>query len=48
MSGLKDELKPMVRMMKPQHLMEAFEVAALQEQLLELSSKDSKLVPSGL
>lgn len=38
-SGLKEELKPTVHMMKPPTLFSAFEVAMLQEQSLELSSK---------
>lgn len=38
-SGLKDELKPTVRMMKPRTLMEVFEVAMLQEQSLKMSSR---------
>lgn len=42
MSGLKEEFKPTVHMMKLQTLREAFEVAMLQEQSLELSSKEFK------
>ena len=44
-SGLKDEIKPMVKMFKPQSLSKAFEVAELQEYALEIQSKQSK--PSG-
>ncbi|XP_027175053.1 uncharacterized protein LOC113774658 [Coffea eugenioides] len=38
-SGLKDEIKPMVKMFKPQTLSKAFEVAELQECSLETMSK---------
>lgn len=48
MSGLKEELKPTVRMMKPQTLMEEFEVAVLQEQAVELSAKKFKANVSGM
>lgn len=41
-SGLKEKLKPTVRMMKPHTLMEVFEVAMLLEQSLELSSRKFK------
>ena len=41
-SGLKDEIKPMVKMFKPQTLLKAFEVAKLQECFLEIQSKQSK------
>lgn len=38
-SGLREELKPAVRMMKPVTLQDAFDVAQLQEQTLDLSAK---------
>lgn len=41
-SGLKDEIKPMMKMFKPQSLPKAFEVAELQEYALEIQSKQSK------
>lgn len=45
--GLKEELKPMVRMMRPQNLLEAFEVAQLQEQSLDLLFKKQKVLNMG-
>ena len=44
-SGLKEEIKPMVKMFKPQTLSKAFEVAELQECSLKTLSKQHK--PSG-
>lgn len=41
-SGLREDLKPTVRMMKPPSLLEAFEVAILQEQAVELSARKCK------
>lgn len=41
-SDLKDELKPMVRLLKPQTQLEAFEIAQIQEQSLEAILKRSK------
>ncbi|XP_027071670.2 uncharacterized protein [Coffea arabica] len=41
-SGLKNEIKPMVKMFKPQTLSKAFEVAELQECSLETMSKQPK------
>lgn len=41
-SGLREDLKPTVRMMKPPSLLEAFEVAILQEQAVELSARKFK------
>lgn len=41
-SGLKEEIKPMVKMFKPQSLTKAFEVAELQECSLELQSRNSR------
>lgn len=41
-SGLKDELKPMVRLLKPQTLLEASEIAQTQEQSLEAVAKKGK------
>ncbi|XP_027076964.1 uncharacterized protein [Coffea arabica] len=46
-SGLKDEIKPTVKMFKPQTLMKAFEVAELQECSLEIQSKQSKATGRG-
>lgn len=46
-SGLKEELKPMVRLMKPPSLLEAFEVAQLQEQSLEVLFKKQKMLTLG-
>lgn len=47
LSGLKEELKPMVRLMKPQTLLEAFEVAQLQEQSLEVLFRKQKALTLG-
>lgn len=41
-SGLKDEVKPMVKMFKPTTLLGAFEVVHLQEQALKLQSRTIK------
>ncbi|XP_027183811.1 uncharacterized protein LOC113782099 [Coffea eugenioides] len=41
-SGLKEDIKPMVKMFKPQTLMKAFEVAELQESSIEIQSKQNK------
>ena len=46
-SGLKEELKPMVRLMKPQNLLDVFEVAQLQEQSLNMLFKKQKVVSLG-
>ncbi|XP_071913949.1 uncharacterized protein [Coffea arabica] len=42
-SGLKEEIKPMVKMFKPQTLSKAFEVADLQEYALEVQCKQTKI-----
>ena len=44
-SGLKEKIKPMVKMFKLQTLAKTFEVAKLQESYLDIQSKQSK--PSG-
>ncbi|XP_027066512.1 uncharacterized protein [Coffea arabica] len=41
-SGLKEEIRPMVKMFKPQTLAKAFEVAELQECSLEVQAKHSR------
>ncbi|XP_071903401.1 uncharacterized protein [Coffea arabica] len=41
-SGLKEGIKPMVKMFRPQTLMKTFKVAELQESSLEIQSKQSK------
>ena len=41
-SGLKEEIKPMVKMFKPQALSKAFEVVELQEYALEMQCKQTK------
>nr|XP_027071740.1 uncharacterized protein LOC113696535 [Coffea arabica] len=41
-SGLKEEIKPMVKMFRPQTLTKAFEVAELQEYALEVQCKQTK------
>ncbi|XP_027122021.1 uncharacterized protein [Coffea arabica] len=41
-SGLKEKIRPMVKMFKPQTLMKAFEVAELQECSLEIQSKQNR------
>lgn len=43
-SGLREELKPVVRMMKPSSLIEAFEIAHCQEQSMDLQHKRQKMV----
>lgn len=42
-SGVKEEIKPMLRLLKPATLLEAFEIAVVQEQSLEVMSKKNKL-----
>lgn len=42
-SGLREELKPVVRMMKPNSLVEAFEIVHCQEQCMELMHKRQKI-----
>ncbi|KAK1372370.1 hypothetical protein POM88_028563 [Heracleum sosnowskyi] len=46
-SGLRSELKPMVRMMKPTSLMDAIEVAQFQEQTIEILVKKHEGKKSG-
>ena len=41
-SGLKDDNKPMVKMLKPNTLPKIFEVAQLQEHSVELKNKHNK------
>lgn len=41
-SGLKGELKPIVRLMKPQILLDAIEIADFQEQTLEIILKKNE------
>ena len=41
-SGLKEEIKPMIEMFKPQTVAKPFEVAELQESYLDTQSKQSK------
>nr|XP_027126124.1 uncharacterized protein LOC113742491 [Coffea arabica] len=41
-SGLKEEIRPMVKMFKPQTLSKAFEIAELQECSLEVQAKQSR------
>nr|XP_017233536.1 PREDICTED: uncharacterized protein LOC108207610 [Daucus carota subsp. sativus] len=45
-SGLKMELKPMVRLMKPMTLMDAVEIAQYQEQTVEIMCKKSEVKKS--
>ena len=45
-SGLKIELKPMVRLMKPMTLMDAVEIAQYQEQTVEIMCKKSEVKKS--
>lgn len=46
-SELRDELKPMVRMLKPNSLIEAFEIAHCQEQSLEFIQKRQRMQVRG-
>ena len=41
-SGIKEEIKPMVKMLKPATLLEAFEIAEWQEQLLALNGRNTR------
>ena len=41
-SGLKEEIKPMIKMLKPATLAEAFELSQWQEYSLKLQNKSSK------
>nr|XP_027123207.1 uncharacterized protein LOC113739959 [Coffea arabica] len=41
-SGLKEEIKPVVRMLKPATLSEAFELSQWQEQVIRIQNKSSK------
>ena len=44
-SGLKDEIKTMIRILSPATLSEAFEIATLQEDALKLQVRNWKTVP---
>lgn len=41
-SGVKEEIKPMLRLLKPSSLIEAFEIAVMQEQSLEVMQRKHK------
>ncbi|XP_027160631.1 uncharacterized protein LOC113761725 [Coffea eugenioides] len=41
-SGIKEEIKPMVKMLKPATLLEAFEIAEWQEQLLAFNGRNTR------
>lgn len=41
-SGLKDEIRPMVKMFKPEKLSKAFDIAVLQEQSMDIQFRHSK------
>lgn len=45
-SGLKNELKPMVRLMKPKSLLDAMEIAQFQEQTIEVLTKKHEIKKS--
>lgn len=47
-SGLKEEIKAMVKILKPTKLIDAFEIAELQEQNLEVQNKKGKGIQKGL
>ncbi|XP_071925383.1 uncharacterized protein [Coffea arabica] len=44
-SGIKEEIRPMVKMLKPNTLIEAFEIAEWQEQSLALNGRTAKMTP---